>query len=332
MSMRFLALFAFALLLPMAAMAEDEVVATVGGKNITRSELEKSVRAQLVEADNQRFEILSEGLESLVSERLLEAEATARGTTTQALQQELMNATVDEPTEEQIKKVYEDNKAALGDQSLEQVKGRIVEYLKGQQRAAKAQALIADLRKKYPTVVKLTPPKVEVGDAGREALGPADAKVTIIAFSDYECPFCKRADATVEQVISTYGNKIRYVHRDYPLPFHKHARGAAEAARCAGAQGKFWEMNHALFKTEDLSPEKIGEIAGTLGLDKAKLDECIASGKFKTTVDEDMAAGGEAGVNGTPAFFINGRMLSGAQPFERFQALIDSELASAGSK
>jgi len=331
MRMRFLALLAFALLLPLAAMAEDEVVATVGDKNITRGELEKSVRAQLVEADNQRFEILSEGLDSLISEKLLEAEAAAKGTTTQALQQELMTAPVEEPTEEQIKKVYDDNKASLGDQTLDQVKGRIVDYLKGQQRATKAQAMIAELRKKYPTVVKLSPPKVEVSDAGREALGPATAKVTIVAFSDYECPFCKRAEGTVEQVISTYGDKIRYVHRDYPLPFHKHARGAAESARCAGAQGKFWEMNHALFKAEDLSPEKIAEIATGLGLDKAALDACVSSGKFKAMVDEDMAAGGEAGVNGTPAFFINGRMLSGAQPFERFKALIDAELAKAGS-
>jgi len=332
MSKRFLAPLVFALLLPMAALAEDEVVATVGDKKITRAELEKSVRAQLVESDSQRYDILSEGLESLISERLLEAEAAAKGTTTQALQQELMTAPVDEPTAEQVQKVYDDNKASLSGQTLDQVKDRIVDYLKGQQRAAKAQALIAELRKKYPTVVKLSPPMVEVSDAGREARGPANAAVTIIAFSDYECPFCKRAETTVEQVVSTYGDKIRYVHRDYPLPFHKHARGAAESARCAGAQGKFWEMNSALFKAEDLSPEKIGEIATTLGLDKTALDACVSSGKFKTMVDEDMAAGGEAGVNGTPAFFINGRMLSGAQPFERFKTLIDSELAKAGTK
>ncbi|MBI5503708.1 MAG: thioredoxin domain-containing protein [Deltaproteobacteria bacterium] len=332
MSKRFLAPLAFALLLPMAALAEDEVVATVGDKNITRAELEKSVRAQLVEADSQRYDILSEGLESLISERLLEAEATAKGTTTQALQQELMTAPVDEPTQEQIQKVFDDNKASLSGQTLDQVKDRIVDYLKGQQRAAKAQTLLAELRKKYPTVVKLSPPVVEVSDAGREARGPATAAVTIVAFSDYECPFCKRAETTVEEVVSTYGDKIRYVHRDYPLPFHKHARGAAESARCAGDQGKFWEMNNALFKAEDLSPEKIGELATTLGLDKTAFDACVSSGKFKTMIDEDMAAGGEAGVNGTPAFFINGRMLSGAQPFERFKTLIDAELAKAETK
>ncbi|HYB99044.1 MAG TPA: thioredoxin domain-containing protein [Candidatus Limnocylindrales bacterium] len=325
MLQRTLAPLAMALLLPIAAMAE-EIVATVGDQNITRSELEKSVKAELMKNEQERYEILEQGLDNMVSDKLLEMEAKTRGTTVEALKQELMSAEVPEPTAEQIQALYDQAKEQLGGQTLDQVKPRIIEYLKGQERAKKAQALLAELRTKHPTAIKLAPPTVEVSDAGREAKGPANAKVTIIAFSDYECPFCKRADETVHQVLKEYEGKIRYVHRDYPLPFHKNARKAAMAARCAGDQGKFWEFNEALFKATDISEPKLGEIATTLTLDKAKFDECLASDKYKTMIDEDVEAAGEAGVSGTPAFFINGRMLSGAQPLERFKALIDAEL------
>jgi protein-disulfide isomerase len=322
---------AFALILPVAAFADDgapdEVVATVGGQSITRAELEKSVRAQLIEVDNQRYEILEEGLDNLVSEKLLSMEAVAQGKTLDAFQQELMTATVDEPSDEEVQKVYDDNRAELGDKALDEVKGRIVEYLKGQQRAQRAQALLTDLRARHQTVIKLSPPVIEVSDGGREARGPADAPITIIAFSDYECPFCKRGEETIKQVVAAYGDKVRYIHRDYPLPFHKNARKAAESARCAGKQGKFWEFYDALWTAEALSDEKLTEIATGLSLDKATFDTCVSEGQTRHLVDEDMQAGGEVGVSGTPAFFINGRILSGAQPFDRFKSIIDAELA-----
>ncbi len=176
----------------------------------------------------------------------------------------------------------------------------------------------------------LDPPKVDVDTGGREARGGGEsAPVTIVAFSDYECPFCRRAEGTVAQVLETYGDKVRYVHRDYPLPFHSHAHDAAEAARCAGDQGKFWEYHDRLFETAKLTLDDLKQHATELGLDRTKFDECLASGKYESAVDADLQAGSEVGVSGTPAFFINGRMLSGAQPFERFKEVIDAELARA---
>jgi protein-disulfide isomerase len=336
MIQRILAPLAVALLISGAAIAADtesstDVVATVGDVNITRADLEKSVRSQLIEVDNQRYEILEDGLNNLVSEKLLELDAKAKGKTSQDLQKEIMSAPVDEPTDEQVQKVFDENKEQLGGKSLDEVKGRIVEYLKNQSRAQKAQAMLADLRAKYPTQIKLSPPVIEVSDGGRSSRGGgASAPITIVAFSDYECPYCKKSEDVVALVMTTYGDKVRYVHRDYPLPFHKSARPAAETARCAGEQGKFWEVHDALYKEQALTPEKVTTIAVAAGVDKTKLDECMASGKAKTMVDEDLAAGGEVGVSGTPAYFINGRMLSGAQPIERFKSIIDSELAKAG--
>lgn len=323
---------ALTLALPMAATAQDasEVVATVGDLTITRGDLEKSVKAQLIEVDNQRYEILEEGLNNLVSEKLLGLEAKAEGKTLEAYQKEIMSAPVAEPSDADVQKVYDENKEQLGGKTLDEVKGRIVEYLKNQERAQKAQALLASLRTKYPSSIKLAPPVVEVSDGGRESRGGgAGAPITIIAFSDYECPYCKKAEIVVAEVMTTYGDKIRYVHRDYPLPFHKFATPAAMTARCAGQQGKFWEAHDALFKAQ-LSDESIAGVVTSLGLDKAKYDACMADPKTKAMVDEDTAAGGEVGVSGTPAFFINGRMLSGAQPVEKFKDIIDAELAKSG--
>jgi len=314
-----------------AAAGADDIVATIGSENITRADLEKQVRSQLTEVDNQRYEILEDGLNNMVSEKLLTIEAKEKGKSVEDFQKELMSAPVADPGDAEIQKVYDENKEQLGGKSLDEVKGRISEYLKNQQRAQKAQALLADLRTRHPTVVKLAPPVVEVADAGRMSRGGgAAAPIQIIAFSDYECPFCKKSEVTMAEVMKAYGDKIRYVHRDYPLPFHQTARPAAETARCAGEQGKFWEVHDALFNEAKLTAENIPTIATGLGVDKAKLDECLASGRAKTMVDEDMEAGGEAGVSGTPAYFINGRMLSGAQPVDRFKALIDGELAKAG--
>jgi protein-disulfide isomerase len=131
--------------------------------------------------------------------------------------------------------------------------------------------------------------------------------------------------------MKTYGDKIRLVFRDYPLPFHNHARPAAEAANCANAQGKFWEYHAKLFQNQNqLGPEKLASYADEVGLDKAKFADCVSKKPYAAAIDKDMADGAKVGVNGTPAFFINGRMLSGAQPFDKFKEIIDDELASKG--
>jgi protein-disulfide isomerase len=325
---------ALTLSIPAAALAQagspSDVVATVGDTSITRAELEKSVKSQLIDIDNQRFDILEEGLNNLVSEKLLTLEAQSQSKTLEQLETELKQSPVTEPTDAEVQKVYDDNKEQLGGKSLDEVKGRIVEYLKGVSRQQKAQELLASLRTKHPTVIKLSPPIVDVNDGGRPSRGgDKSAPVTIIAFSDYECPYCKKSEPVIAEVMALYGNKIRYVHRDYPLPFHKFARKAAETARCAGEQGKFWEAHDALYKAT-LSDDVIESTVVALGVDKDKLDQCLSTGKVKPMIDEDMEAGGNVGVSGTPAFFINGRMISGAQPIEKFKSIIDSELAKAG--
>ena len=146
-------------------------------------------------------------------------------------------------------------------------------------------------------------------------------------FSDFECPFCVRAEEAVKQVMAAYPGKVRLVYRDYPLPFHARAQKASEAALCAGDQGKYWEMHEKLFANQKaLEVGQLKQHAKDLGLTTDKFDKCLDSGEKAKIVDASKKAGEEAGVNGTPAFFINGRPLSGAQPFEKFKEIIDHEL------
>jgi len=316
----------------LAQVANAETLATVGKKTIDRADVEKAVRPQLIALENERYNTIKGGIDDLVADALFEQEAAARGVTVEQLQQVEIVDKIPHPSDADIQKVYEENKEQLEGAPLDQVKDQIVEYLLRKQTQERRQAVIDELKKKYPTKITLKAPTVQVGVGATPAKGNAKAPVTIIEFSDYECPFCKKVEPTVREVLKVYGpDKVRFAYRNFPLPFHQSARPAAAAAGCAAEQGKFWEYHEKLMDATDLSPENMKKLAGEVGVDQKKFDECVAADKFKDAIDKDLAAGEEAGVNGTPAFFINGRMIDGAQPLEKFKEIIDEELAAKKS-
>jgi protein-disulfide isomerase len=316
---------------PANSAASSQPLATVGDKTITQGDVEEHVASRLVEIDNERYEALKQGVDELVAVTLFEQEAKARGITAEALEEQEVVAKVPEPTDADVQKVYDENKDRLEGQTLDMVKPRIVAYLKGQQGAQRREAFVNELKAKYKTAILLRPPVVDVATAGRPEKGGKNAPVTIIEFSDYECPFCRRAEGVVDQVVTTYGDKVKVVFRDFPLPFHANARPAAEAANCAASMGKFWEYHGKLFANQQaLEPDKLNAYATEVGLDQQKFAECLAKKPHAAAIDKDIEDGQRVGVSGTPAFFINGRMLSGAQPFDKFKELIDEELAAAG--
>jgi protein-disulfide isomerase len=310
--------------------AADDTLAKVGNKVFTRAEIETRIKAKLIEIEAQRYEAMREGLDEAVAEELFKLEATARKISPEQLEKDEIAAKIPTPSDADIQKIYDENKEELQGQTLDQVKPQIIEYLKGEKEQVRRAAFIDELKKKYKTTDNLKAPTVQVATAGRPERGGAKAPVTIVEFSDYQCPFCKRGEESVQKVFETYGDKVRIVFRDYPLPFHPQARPAAEAANCANDQGKFWEYNKTLFANQSaLAEDNLKAYAKDLGLDTAKFDECFAKKAHSAAIDKDIADGGAAGVNGTPAFFINGRSLSGAQPFEKFKEVIDDELANA---
>jgi protein-disulfide isomerase len=174
------------------------------------------------------------------------------------------------------------------------------------------------------------PGPVEVSADDDPRKGPADAPVEIIEFSDFQCPFCKRGADTMDAVVDQYGDQVTIVFKDFPLSFHNNAQIAGEAGECADDQNKFWEMHDWMFNNQGaLDKASLKSAAADLGLDSTEFDDCLDTGKYTDEVKADMAQGQSVGVSGTPAFFVNGILVSGAQPLNVFQAIIDAELAAA---
>ena len=213
---------------------------------------------------------------------------------------------------------------------IKELKDRIAQHLQDVQRRQRHQTLIAELRQAASIRMLLQPPIAEVAIDGAPTRGPENAPVTLVEFSDFQCPYCGRVQPVLQKIRETYKDQVKLVYKDFPLPqIHPQAPKAAEAARCAREQDKYWDYHDRLFQdAKDLTPDKLKRYAADLQLDTAAFGACLDSGKYAAAVRQDMAQGAELGVNSTPSFFVNGRFLSGAQPFSAFQALINEVLAS----
>ncbi len=327
------------LFLGQALGGDPDLVATGQGVEIDRATLEQSAQADLDKLDleqkrlvaemkKRRYNILSEKLQELVGKRVLELEAETRGISAKELYEEA-TADVPPPTEQEIDQVYETNKSRFN-QPKEQVIPRIETFLKQKKSREAFVAYVEKLAKKYDVQYHLEPLRFSVSTEGSPTRGPADAPVTIIEFSDFQCPYCAQAHGTIQKIVDKYGAKIRLVFRQFPLTnIHHNAQEAAEASLCAADQGKFWEMYDALFADQSkLAGPQLKETAKTLGLDEQAFDSCLDSHKFATEVTADVSDGVVAGVSGTPAFFINGRPLNGAVDYDTVAKIVDEELAA----
>jgi protein-disulfide isomerase len=227
---------------------------------------------------------------------------------------------------------YTANQSQMQGRTLEAMAPAINRYLTDQRRTQARDALIGELRKKGPAVrVALAAPRMSVAiSPSNPTWGNANAPITLIEFSDYQCPFCQRVEPTLKRLRATYGDdKIRFVWKDFPLTqIHPQAFKAGEAAHCAGDQGKYWELHDVLFnKQSELQVDDLKRHALELGLNADAFNQCLDSSKYGERVRDGLAEGEQLGVNSTPTVFINGRRLSGAQPYEVFAAVIDEELS-----
>jgi protein-disulfide isomerase len=316
-----------------SALAADKVVATYNGGKITSGELEVEAKPKLQEIQNQLYTARKEVLERMAVERIVKAEAAKKGQTEeQYIQARVEAVPITPPTDAEVKDLFDRLKSGgriPPETTLDQVRDQIVSVIGNQQRRGSVQKIIDELRTAANLQIDLPPPRVDVAATG-PARGPADAKVTIVEFSDFQCPYCGAAFGTVEQLMQQYAGKVKLVFRQFPLPMHPQAEKAAEASLCAADQNKFWEFHDLLFKNQKkLEVPDLKTWAASAGVgDPAKFAQCLDGGEKKKLVESDMEAGQAAGVNGTPAFFINGVFLNGAMPIEEFKKLIDPELAS----
>jgi protein-disulfide isomerase len=318
---------------PAAAKAEENmVVATIGERAIYLQEIDKQAAAELHEIEEQRYQIRRQALEQLINQEALQKELNQLKISEAEYLKKEIEEKVPEPSTQDAEDFFKKNAAQLPkDAKFEEYKERIVAFIKRQNNQEQAKAVFSKLRSKAEVKVTLAPPpkpRIEV-EAKGPSTGPENAKITLVEFSDFECPFCARAKETVDKVMKKYDGKVKLVFRHFPLSFHPHAKKAAEASVCAHAQNKFWPFYDALYADQGKLEDK--ELRGTaekVGLNLSQYDTCMQKNEGSAIVDEDMRAAEKAGVKGTPAFFINGIVLSGAQPFEQFEQVIEQELSA----
>jgi protein-disulfide isomerase len=273
-------------------------------------------------------DILEKTLNRLIEEKLLESEAANKGITKEKLLETEVQSQVKEPTQEEIDNVYKANAERIK-KTKEEITPQIKEYLKQR----KAQSLRRELLNRLETEHKVNrfiqPLRFSVDAPGRPSSGQSSAPVTIVTFSDFQCPYCKEYTSVLKEAQKTYGDKLRIVFRQFPLTsIHANAQKAAEASLCAANQNKFWEMHDQLFQTQSLLNVKdLKGKAKDLGLDTAAFDACLDGGRSAALVHEDMVAGFRAGVEGTPSTFINGMFVNGVIPIDALKDMIDDELA-----
>ncbi len=300
-----------------------KVLARVNGAEITAAAVEEALAGQLLKLKRDRHAMIENAVESQVRDRLIGAEAEQRGMSKEELVEAEVRAKVAEVPGAQVDAFYEARKQQIRapkEQVEEQIR-RILSY----------EGYIEGLKSTAEIEILTEPFRVEVAATG-PSKGPDAAPVTIVEFSDFECPYCGRVNPAIEKVLDTYGDKVRIVFRQFPLDIHPNARKAGEASLCAGEQDRFWQMHDVMFSDQkNLAVDGLKALAaGIGGLDASAFNACLDSGRFAETVEEDLKAGARAGVSSTPAFFINGRHLSGAQPYENFVEAIDDELKRVG--
>ncbi len=311
----------------------NEALGTFGGQPITRADIDASILQRLNDLENEseqrKLHLLWVGFEDAVSTKLLAAEAKRRGISVEKLRQQEIQAKAAEPSEEEVRAFYDDNADAI-DVPFEAAAPHIKSELLNERQAEQERAFVEALREKADIRYTLPTPALpripmDLGDG--PSLGPANAKATLLVFSDFQCPYCARARHVLERLRALYPDDLRIVYRYFPLSQHKQARLAAVAAECAYEQDKFWPYHDLLFDNANALEQADLERYGTeLGLDVENLKSCMQSDTARRRVDEAEAAGRRMGVEGTPAIYINGMKLVGLLPLPLMQALIDREL------
>ena len=334
---RYLMIFATLVLATTAAAQSPGRLAVVNGQPVTEEDVRKAADSDLQKIEVKRLqfeagyardkqEAMERALDGLIEEKLITAEAAKRNISVDELFQTEIGNKVAAPTNEEIEVFYEQNKARI-QAPREEVLPQIGSYLMDQRRDQAHTNFIMSLKKQYAFISYLEPHRNEIKTAGYPTRGGAAAPVTIVEFSDFECPFCGNLYPTLKEIEMTYGEKIRVVYRQYPLDIHPHAEKAAEASLCANEQQRFWEFHDLMFSNQrDLTVESLKQKAADLKLNTQAFNTCLDSGKHADAIREDILEGARVGVTATPAMFINGRLLLGARPYSDIAAIIDDEL------
>lgn len=309
-----------------AAQDDSSEVAEVGGVKVTMAELEQEESAKLLSAHYQYYQVEIKALDELINKKLIEQKAKSEHLTVDQLVDRDIKPMVKDPTEDQMEVYYE---GLDTEQPYEVVRGKILEKIREIRTEKARAAYAATLRTRTTVYVTLAPPRVDVGVETAQMIGPRNAPVTLIEFADYECPYCQKVSPDLRKLQAEFGDKVSLTYRDFPLPMHARAEKAAEAARCAGEQGKFWEFHDELFQSKELDFDQLKVHAQRLKLDSASFAKCLDTGAEAAAVGLDRKEGIRLGLTGTPSFFINGHFLSGAVDYATLRKVVEQQLAES---
>jgi len=304
------------------------VLADVNGKKITAGDIETSLLPLIFSVQEQVYALRKQDLDLKINDTLLTAEAQKRKLTTRALLEAEVTAKVPPVTEAQAQEFYSQNKERISGE-FAQTKDRIIKYMQEKREQEATLAFAEQLRRASAIQINLNAPEspvFQISTDDQPSKGNADAKVTIVEFTDFQCPSCAQQHPVLERLVSEFGNRVRLVVRDFPLSQHADAPKAAEAAEAAREQGKYWEYAALLFRNQSaLDVNKLKQYATDLGLDRARFDAALDSRKFAEKVERDVIDGQKLGVNGTPTFYINGKRVSD-RSYEALKATIEAAL------
>ena len=317
-----------------AQAAMPEALATVGDEKISMAQVRELAGGQLDQLETQyqlaKSKIITAALDSILREKTVIAEAKKQNKSVEDLIAAEAGPGGVEPNEVEIATWFKENQDRVNGRTLDQVRPQIADLLRKERHTAAAAKLEDRIRAERKVAVTYQPFRLQFANEGAPTKGSDKALVTLVEFSDFQCPYCQRVAPTLKQVEAKYGDKVRIVYRQYPLSnIHANAFKAAEASLCANEQGKFWPLHDAMFADQTkLSVSELKETAGRLGVDRKKFDACLNAGRYVEQVQNDLKEGQRAGVTGTPALFLDGRAIDGgAVSFSVLDAAIQKALA-----
>jgi protein-disulfide isomerase len=330
------------------AQTASKTLATVESQAITEQQVLQAAAADLTRLDankptpqsaydRARLAALWKALDSLIDDKLMTLEADRQKVTKQRLIEVEIESNVETPSPQEVDAFYEANKTAITAQipgpkaqALPQVRQFMIDSSRNRYR----KMLVDSLRRGYKITTNLDPLRTDIVTAGYPSRGPANAAVTIVEFADFECPYCGGLYPTLKQVEKNYEGRIRLVFRQFPLVnIHPHAQKAAEASLCANEQQKFWQYYDSLYSNQaQLEIAALKQRAVTLQLNTANFNTCLDSGRQADAVRKDQDDARKVGVTSTPTMFINGRLLSGNQPYTVIRDIIEDELKRQAAK
>jgi len=311
---------------------EAHIVAKIGNQNITKQELYKNIEVELFDLEEKIFKLKMDRMKIIMLEKFMNEHPGKKGLTNDEFLEKYITNNL-KVTEADFKAFVK--KRGIPDAHIsDDIKERIEKFLEQEGKKIAIEDWIAKNSKKHKVQIYFSRPRrpefvVETKDAPYS--GGKDAIVTIVEYSDFQCPFSKQGSATIKKIKDSFGKKVRVIHKNFPLPFHKFAKTMAQASLCAWEQGnqKFWPFYETLFNNQTAGDnESLVKLAKTTGLRIDQFSDCLKTEKYKQKIDNQIKEANDLGIKSTPTFYVNGKIISGAQKFEVFRDLINEELSS----